>query len=594
MSEPRRRVPPPPAAEPPRGPRRIAARGPVGAAPRRGWLRRHRGAGITAPVLLLLGLGLASHALDEPLRRTLERHVNAHLTGYTVRLGHAHLNPFALALTLRDVVVRQNANPEPPVADLALLRASVQWKELLSLHLVADALFDHPRVHVDLRQLRSDVGDDVPLRRRGWQQALESIYPLKFNRISVVEGTAAYIDTDPEHPLRLAHVNLVAENVRNIHSRDRDYPSSVHAEGVLFERGRVRVDGHADFLAEPFPGVHVLYALDGVPLDRLGTLPRRANLAVTGGVLTAAGRLEYGPRYRDVRAQTVTIDGLRVDYVHTAPTAAAEKARAQTAVRAAERAQTPMRIERLRLTNAELGLDDRARNPRYRVFLDGVRLEATHLTLGPVPGPTRATLDGRFMGTGKAHAEATVRGAGDLQVDVAVEGASLPKLNDLLRAYGKFDVASGSFAVYSQMAVRDGRVQGYVKPLFAGVNVYEPRQDARKKPVRKLYEHLVDAAARLLRNRASASVATEVDISGPLDDPESSTWQTFVNLLSNAFVRAILPGFDREIERLRHPSRPPRAGGNAAAPKRVVTGAGQPGNSRPEAGIAVPKGGTPR
>lgn len=36
---------------------------------------------------------------------------------------------------------------------------------------------------------------------------------------------------------------------------------------------------------------------------------------------------------------------------------------------------------------------------------------------------------------------------------------------------------------------------------------------------------------------------------GPLEDPETSTWQAIVNLLRNAFVEAILPGFDGQARR---------------------------------------------
>jgi len=42
-------------------------------------------------------------------------------------------------------------------------------------------------------------------------------------------------------------------------------------------------------------------------------------------------------------------------------------------------------------------------------------------------------------------------------------------------------------------------------------------------------------------------VATRVELSGRIDDPKSSTWQVIGKLIENAFIRAILPGFDREV-----------------------------------------------
>ena len=110
-------------------------RGPVS---RRGllWLAV---AGVAALLLVLV----FSH-FDEYLRRNLEAKMNQRLKGYTVSVGHAHLSPFGLALTLERLIIRQQANPEPPVADVPRLKASVEWRELLSFHLVADAVSLRP------------------------------------------------------------------------------------------------------------------------------------------------------------------------------------------------------------------------------------------------------------------------------------------------------------------------------------------------------------------------------------------------------------------------------------------------------------------
>src|SRR5947209_4960870 len=138
--------------------------------------------GIVLAVVAIVAV-LGSHLFDERLRRTLEGKINQRLTGYRVTLGHAHVNPLNLALTLRNLVIRQEANPDPPVADIPRLRASVEWPALLRHRLVADAVFDQPRVHINLPQLEQEAHDKVRLKDRGWQQAFESIYPLKFNHV---------------------------------------------------------------------------------------------------------------------------------------------------------------------------------------------------------------------------------------------------------------------------------------------------------------------------------------------------------------------------------------------------------------------------
>jgi len=83
---------------------------------------------------ILLGLVLATVAasffLDEPLRRRMEANLNAALKGYSVRLGKLDFHPIGLSLDLEDLIIHQNGNPEPPVAQIPKLAASVDWRAI--------------------------------------------------------------------------------------------------------------------------------------------------------------------------------------------------------------------------------------------------------------------------------------------------------------------------------------------------------------------------------------------------------------------------------------------------------------------------------
>ncbi|HYG64437.1 MAG TPA: DUF748 domain-containing protein [Thermoanaerobaculia bacterium] len=537
------------------GPRRISDSGPRETRPERPVTQRTLLGWVLAAAVLLLIAVIAQH-FDEYLRRTLEAKINQRLHGYTVTLAGAHLNPFGLALTLEGAVIRQQAHPEPAVADIPRLTASVQWRELLRLHLVANAVFEQPRIHINLPQLRQEDRDELNVEDRGWQDALQSIYPLKFNLVQVRDGAITYVDHDPERPLEITRWNLSAENIRNIRSDEGVYPSPVRTDGVLFGTGRGVIEGHADFLSKPHPGFHVVYELEKVPLERLDVLGSRANLDVDGGILGSRGRFEYSPKHREARIADVTIQGLKLDYTHSAATAGAEKRRAAEVSEAAQDDQPPMpvHIERLELADSVLGLVNRNADRPYRVFVDGADLTVTNVSSGFREGPATAKLTGRFMGSGAASATATFREEGsgpDFDLNVAIEGASLPSMNELLRAYGKLDVAEGTFSVYSEIKVKNGRIDGYVKPLIKDVKVYDPEQDKEKPVLKKIYEKVAGGLANILDNRPRDEVATVADISGPISDPDTSTWEVIVRLVSNAFVKAILPGFDREFDAAR-------------------------------------------
>ncbi len=94
-----------------------------------------------AALAVVGGIGLAgAFAIDEPLRRYTEARMNAALKGYTVRVGALDFHPIGFSLDLRDTTVVQNEYPDPPVAQIPLLSASVHWRALLGGRVVGDIL----------------------------------------------------------------------------------------------------------------------------------------------------------------------------------------------------------------------------------------------------------------------------------------------------------------------------------------------------------------------------------------------------------------------------------------------------------------------
>jgi hypothetical protein len=68
--------------------------------------------------------------------------------------------------------------------------------------------------------------------------------------------------------------------------------------------------------------------------------------------------------------------------------------------------------------------------------------------------------------------------------------------------------------------------------------------------LKQAYEMAVGATSHLLKNRSTQKVATQVDISGKLTKPDVSTWQALGELIRNAFFKAILPGFNRQVQEI--------------------------------------------
>jgi hypothetical protein len=180
------------------------------------------------------------------------------------------------------------------------------------------------------------------------------------------------------------------------------------------------------------------------------------------------------------------------------------------------------------------------------VVLTNADLSAENLSNQHIQGDATVQLKGKLMGTGDTQVWAQFRPkteSGDMDLTVQVEDTAMVSLSDLARAYGKFDVAAGAFSMYADLRVRDGTIDGYVKPVVRGL---EMSRDAPASFREKLYEGLVDVSAKVLKNRPRREIVTVMDVSGRVDQPQIRTWQVVRGLLRNAFIKAVYPGFERD------------------------------------------------
>jgi hypothetical protein len=507
-----------------------------------------------AVLVLVISVFAAAYLIDEPLRRKMERDMNSRLKGYTVRIGKLDFHPIGLSLDLEDSTIYQNAHPEPPIAHIPRLHASIHWKAIIFGRLVADFQIDDPTLRVDLAQFTQEAKDETPIKDKGWQEAVQAIYPLKINRFAINNADLTYIDKGPFKPLHFTKLSFVTENIRNIQSAKGTYPSPVHAEGVVFDTGKITLDGDTDFLAEPHVAFKAKLGLDNITLDYFKPITERYHLSVRKGAASAEGSVEHTAEATKVLIESLTLRGVDVDYNHvmtkTAPTEKITKEVGKTTREVTNKPTLEVKVDRLNITESRIGYVNQAAQPAYHVFFSDTALEIQNLSNHLRDGVARAHMKAKFMGSGPTQLEAAFRPEDkgpDFNLTLAIENTDMQTMNDLFRAYGNFDVVAGIFSFYAEIKVRQGKIDGYVKPLFRDMDVYDRRQDREKSLFRKLYEGLVGGVAGLLQNRPREEVATTVPISGDIESPETSTWETVIRLIQNAFFKAILPGFEREV-----------------------------------------------
>ena len=290
-----------------------------------------------------------------------------------------------------------------------MLKASIQWREILLGKLVAEFMLDQPKININLQQLQSEAASTAPLKERGWQKAVEDIYPLKINTVKIKDASVTYIDQDPKRPLVLSHLNLQANNIRNIHLPDQVYPSSFHLDTAIFGTGHGTVDGAANFLAEPYPGIKGgcagkgaarLFQADDCQLEPLH--PWRGAPGLRRRRVRAEGedrppeesddpgdepRLHPFPTYRSRRKKTCS---------H----------REKAARKLGNKPGILIRADQVSLTGCTLGMVNKWRRNRTGVFLADTELHLSNFSNQFAQGPAQARLKAKFMGSGTTTASA--------------------------------------------------------------------------------------------------------------------------------------------------------------------------------------------
>jgi hypothetical protein len=131
-------------------------------------------------------------------------------------------------------------------------------------------------------------------------------------------------------------------------------------------------------------------------------------------------------------------------------------------------------------------------------------------------------------------------------LDMSIEGARLVDVNPWLREFLKVDAEDGVFSMYSELAAFEGKFEGYVRPILENPK-FTDRSDNDKGPFRKVWEGLVNVAAKILENKQEQQVATQIPLRGEFQDPDVDIVTTIVNLLRNAFVAGFSHSFEGSI-----------------------------------------------
>jgi hypothetical protein len=131
---------------------------------------------------------------------------------------------------------------------------------------------------------------------------------------------------------------------------------------------------------------------------------------------------------------------------------------------------------------------------------------------------------------------------------VRLLGLDVTRLNDLALAYGKFDFKRGWFDLVVEADAKEGRISGYVKPLFRNLKVFSLVQDIKEdNALQFFWQALVGFVTQIFKNQPRDQFGTLIPFSADASGGSSpDILATVGNILRNAFVRAYLPRLQQQ------------------------------------------------
>lgn len=211
----------------------------------------------------------------------------------------------------------------------------------------------------------------------------------------------------------------------------------------------------------------------------------------------------------------------------------------------------PLQINRFQVNNGEIHYVDYTAKPKVDIAMKNANVLALNLSnvtdeTKELPSTVTANAqlyEGSLDFSMKLDALAEQP---TFDLNAGIKNTNLVLLNDFLKAYGNFDVNKGSFGLYTEMSAIDGKFKGYVKPIIKDLDVVGA-EDKDDSFFHKLWESLVGGVGVIFKNQRKDQVATKVTIEGNFKDPKIGTWNAVWEVLRNAFVQALIPSIDHEI-----------------------------------------------
>ena len=213
----------------------------------------------------------------------------------------------------------------------------------------------------------------------------------------------------------------------------------------------------------------------------------------------------------------------------------------------------PFNLNRVEISDGEIHFKNPYSKPPVDIYTSRISVTATNLTNSrnlTQTLPSGVTADASTLGGGHVNVQLQMnllKPAPAFQLNCTLTNVNLVALNDFLKAYGKFDVEHGTFALYTSVAGDKGAYEGYFKVFFDQLDVFQWQKERKKNILAIMWQAIVGTTATILENHSKDQLAAKVPIAGSYDKSSIGVWTTIGTLLENAFIHALVPKLDQPV-----------------------------------------------
>lgn len=213
----------------------------------------------------------------------------------------------------------------------------------------------------------------------------------------------------------------------------------------------------------------------------------------------------------------------------------------------------PININKLTIENGQFLYADIVESPDINLSVQNIELTATNLSNVVDKKqilPSDVIVHATSLGKGNLSITAKMnmlKQIPDMDVNVSLKNSDVTALNTVTLATAGFDFEKGRFELYSEFAVNNGYMKGYLKPMFHDIKIPDSLGKPNSNILKRLWEGVITFLGFVLKNKPKDSFATKIPIEGDLNNPRIKLWTLITNIFKNAFIRPFANKVDEDI-----------------------------------------------